>query len=107
MHSPDALMELQIWRSSVNIFFCSWRDSPPPIGPGPHHSQGFYITHNDASQSVDLLWTSDQLVAETSPDNIQQSTTDIHAPLGFEPTILADELPQTYALDRSATGTDV
>jgi len=24
------------------------------------------ITHNDASQSVGLLWTSDQLVAETS-----------------------------------------
>ena len=26
----------------------------------------FQITHNDASQSVRLLWTSDQLVAETS-----------------------------------------
>jgi len=24
------------------------------------------ITHNDAAQSVGLLWTSDQLVAETS-----------------------------------------
>jgi len=26
----------------------------------------FYITHDDAAQSVGLLWTSDQLVAETS-----------------------------------------
>ena len=26
-------------------------------------------------------------------------------PLGFEPTISADERPQTYALDRAATGT--
>ena len=26
----------------------------------------FYIIHNDAQQSVGLLWTSDQLVAETS-----------------------------------------
>ena len=26
----------------------------------------FYITHNDAAQSVGLLWTSDRLVAETS-----------------------------------------
>jgi hypothetical protein len=26
----------------------------------------FVITHNDAPQSVRLLWTSDQLVAETS-----------------------------------------
>jgi hypothetical protein len=36
-------------------------------------SRGFFITHNDAPQSVGLLWTSDQLVAETS----QQ--TNIHA----------------------------
>jgi len=35
-------------------------------GSWPPHSRGFYITHNDASQSVGLLWTSDQLVAETS-----------------------------------------
>ena len=26
-------------------------------------------------------------------------------PVGFEPTISAGELPQTYALDRAATGT--
>jgi len=38
----------------------------PPSRPGPPHSRGFYITHNDAPQSVGLLWTSDLLVAETS-----------------------------------------
>jgi len=27
-------------------------------------------------------------------------------PVGFEPTISARERPQTYALDRAATGTD-
>ena len=27
-------------------------------------------------------------------------------PVGFEPTISAVERPQTYALDRAATGTD-
>jgi len=27
--------------------------------------------------------------------------------MGFEPTISAGERPQTYALDRAATGTDV
>ena len=27
------------------------------------------------------------------------------APVGFEPTISAGERPQTYALDRAATGT--
>jgi hypothetical protein len=29
-------------------------------------SRGFLITHNNAPQSVGLLWTSDQFVAETS-----------------------------------------
>jgi len=28
-------------------------------------------------------------------------------PVGFEPTISADERPQTHALDRAATGTDI
>ena len=37
-----------------------------PSGPGPPHSRGFLITHNDTLLSVGLLWTSDQLVAETS-----------------------------------------
>ena len=39
---------------------------PSASGPGPPHSRGLYITYNDASQSVALLWTSDQPVAETS-----------------------------------------
>ena len=36
-------------------------------------------------------------------------TTDIHAPppLGFNPTISADERPQTYALYRAANGTGI
>jgi len=51
---------------------------------------------------------SDQPIAETSPDNTQHSQqTDIHAPVGFEPTISAGERPQTYALDRAATGTRI
>ena len=28
-------------------------------------------------------------------------------PVGFEPTIAAGERPQTYALDRAATGTGI
>jgi hypothetical protein len=35
-------------------------------GLWPPRSRGFLITHNDALQSVGLLWTSDQSVAETS-----------------------------------------
>ena len=54
----------------------------------------FYITHNDAPQSVGLLWTSDQFVAETSTwQHTQHSQqTDIHAPGGI----------RTYNLSRRA-----
>ena len=46
----------------VCLFVCFlWR-----CGPMLPHSCGSLITHNDASQSVGPLWTSDQLVAETS-----------------------------------------
>jgi hypothetical protein len=38
----------------------------PSAGYGLLVSRGFLITHNDAPQSAGLLWTSDQLVAETS-----------------------------------------
>ena len=56
-----------------------------PSGPRPSHSRGFYITSNDAPQSVGLLWMSDQLVAETS-------------------TWHHSERLQTDTLDRPATG---
>jgi hypothetical protein len=37
-----------------------------PGGLGPPHSRGSCIKHKDTSQSIRFLWTSDQLVAETS-----------------------------------------
>jgi hypothetical protein len=37
----------------------------PSAGYGLLVPPGFVITHDDAPQSVGLLWTSDQLVAET------------------------------------------
>ena len=56
--------------SNLNVFvafFPPWLNSPPPSGPGPLF---FFIdtsrSHSDTPQSVGLLWTSDQLVAETS-----------------------------------------
>ena len=106
---------LQLWLNgktamSTKYLFCFWPNSttPPPSGPRSPQSRGFYITHNDAPQSVGLLlWTSDQLVAETSTCQHTTLTTDKYPcpPVGFEPIISAGERPQTYALDRAATGT--
>ena len=50
--------------SDIHTFFPSGETAPS--GPGPTHSWGFYITHNDTSQSAGSLCTSDRPVAETS-----------------------------------------
>jgi len=64
IHRIKKLNELDI--NSNVLCFVFGATAPPPSGPGPLHSRGFWITHNDASQSVGLIWTSDQIVAKTS-----------------------------------------
>ena len=64
------------------------------------------MKHNDATQSVGLLWTSDQLVAETSTYQHTTHTAGKHPchRAGFESIISAGERPQTCTLDGAATG---
>ena len=65
---------------------------------GPHTTA--HHTRYDSSGRVISLYQ------RHLPDNTQHSKqTDIHTPVGFETTISAAERPQTYALDRAATGT--
>jgi hypothetical protein len=52
---------ITLYRILLVFFF----GATTPSEPGPH-SRSVYITHNDAQESVGLLWKSDQLVAETS-----------------------------------------
>ena len=75
-------------------------------GPERPYSRGFQITHNDAPQSVWVLWTSDQSVAETSTWQHTTLKADRHPcpPVEFEPANPSSEGPQTHALDRAATG---
>jgi hypothetical protein len=63
-------------------------------GLWPPSSRGFLITQNDAPQSVGVLWTSDQLVAETSTlqHNIHNRQTPI-PPMGFESMIAVGKRP--------------
>jgi len=78
----------------------------PPSGPWPPHSQYFYITHNDAPQSVGILLRSDQLVAETYTLQHTTLTTDrIHAPVGIQTHNLSRRAATDLSLDRAATGT--
>ena len=101
----------------ILFIYCSLSLSPCGVaaqrGAWPLHSWGFLITHNDA-ESVGFLWTSDQLVVETSTLQHTTITTHTHThthtsmpSVGFEPIISASERPQIYALDRAATGTGV
>ena len=91
---------LVVRNMSKTLFSCG---AAGQRGPCPPHSWGFCITRNDTPQSVGLIWASDQ---RPLPDNTQHSQqTTYMPPAGFEPTIPAGERPQTYALDRAATGT--
>jgi hypothetical protein len=62
--------------SSLPLCLFCFRGNPPSSGPGPPHSRDFWITHKDETQSVGLLWTSDQLVPETSTWQQTTLTTD-------------------------------
>jgi hypothetical protein len=61
------------------IFIIIFSGSAAQRGLWPPRSRGFLITHNDAPQSVGLLWTSDQLIADTST----WQHTNIHTPRGI------------------------
>jgi len=86
---------------------------PAIMARQPLVGQGFLIaevprSHSDSPHSLGLLWTSDQLVAETSTSH---NTHNIHKKQAsmpsarFELAIPASERPQTHAsLDRAATG---
>jgi hypothetical protein len=76
-----------IFSLPIDDVYClfSWRYNPlwlyfpqPGSGLQPPRFRGFLITHNDEPQSVGLLWTSDQSVAETSTWQHTTLTTDKH-----------------------------
>ena len=66
-----------------------------PLHEGGARRRGLYLTtQNTHSSSQRPL-----------PYNTKHSQqTNIHTPVGFEPTISANEWPQTYTLDRAVTG---
>jgi hypothetical protein len=57
---------LNVKTSGINTSYLFSLALQPSVCYGLLVTRGFLITHNDASQSVGLLWTSGQLVAETS-----------------------------------------
>ena len=58
-------------------------------------------SRSDTPNSIGLLWTSDQPVAEPLPNTHRRQTT--MTPAGFEPAIPGSEGRQTHFLGRAAT----
>ena len=63
---------------SYIVFCVTCATAPPTSGPGPLPYRGLQITHNNAPHSIELLWASDQLDAETSTWKHTSVTTDRH-----------------------------
>jgi hypothetical protein len=82
-----------VWRICVYILLLFSLALQPSAGYGLLVSRGFLISQNDAPQLVRLLWTSDQLVAETSTWQHTTHTKTSISPVGFEPTVAAGERP--------------
>ena len=74
--------------------------SQPGSGLYPPRFRGFLITHNDAPQSVGLLWMSDQFVAETSDNTQHSQQTNIHASGGIRTHNLSRRVAEDLRLAR-------
>jgi hypothetical protein len=115
---PNLEQAYRSWFQGVSLLSCRHELLPhvllfvvrqAPIGARLPHSRSFLITHNDAPQSVGLLWRVISLSQRPLPDNTQHSQQTTHPcpPVRFEPTVSAGERPKTYALDRAANGTGI
>ena len=93
------LLGLRVWISPG-----TWMSAP--IGAGPPHSQGFldHTRRTTVSRTPLDEWSARRRDLYLKTHNTHRKQTSM-LPVGFKPTISAGKLPQTYALDRAATGT--
>ena len=80
--------------------------APPPVGQSlliHEVSRSHTTTHHIRYDSSGRVISPSQRSLYDSTQHSQQTSM---SPAGFEPTIPAGERPQTYPLDRVATGTD-
>jgi hypothetical protein len=99
--------ERKLWIRSVGrIFFvCFWRDSP-------HWARASSFTrfldhtqrHTTLGRTPLDEWSAPRTDLYPTTHNTHNRQT-LMPPVGFEPAISAGERPQTYAVDRAATGT--
>jgi len=74
--------------TAVRLFVCLFlARQPPPSGPGSLHPRGLQITHNDASQSVGLLWSARRRDLYLTSNNTHNRQTSM-PPIGFEHNLI-------------------
>ena len=88
-----------------NLYVCFWRNSPPRAIASSFTS---YLDHTQWRTTVGKIpldeWSARRRHLYLTTQNTHNRQTSM-PPVGFEPTISVGEQPQTYALDRVATGT--
>ena len=89
----------------LKFFFFLWRCDPTRVMASSflRFSRSHTTTHHSRYDSSGLVISSSQRPLPDNTQHLQQ--TNIHAPVGFEPTITTGDRPQSYPLDREATGT--
>ena len=99
MHGP---INIRYFKQILTFFF--YNGATLIVGQGLLIIEDSW-SHSDTPHSVGLLWSSDQLDAESFTWQHTTLTGDTSMPpVGFEPTTLASQPPQTHALDRATTG---
>ena len=91
--------------TSMCFFFVLWRCDPTRVMA---FSFLMFLDHTQWRTTVGRTpldeWSARRWDLYLTTHNTLNRQTSM-PPVGFEPTISADERPQTYALDRTATGT--
>ena len=89
----------------THIIFFIWRNSPQWAKAS---SFTRFLNHTQRRSTIGRIpldeWSARRTDLYLTTPNTQNRQTSM-PPVGFEPTVLAGERPQTYALDRTATGT--
>jgi hypothetical protein len=105
-HVPGQILHYLTFNDFVSSlwFICFWRDSPHWARASSFRGFLDHIQRRTTVGRTPLdewsVWRRDLYL---TTHNIQYGQTSM-LPVGFEPTISAGERPQTYALDRAATG---
>ena len=106
IHSTDVIHTYIHTYIHINTFF------PVALWPNAGHGLSFlmFLEHTKRRTTVGRTpldeWSARRRDLYLTTHNTHNRHTSM-APVGFEPTIPAGERPQTYALDRAATGTGI